>query len=137
MQFPRAWEGERDAPALISASQVPYAPALQAGAFRRQVYQQGPEIARFRIGSHRMVRPPWSAHRFFPLPRYSLKPSEKRWESTCQCSVPLLGCAQKAKIPLTAVSGLFRSFLPGTHTQSRVNPTHGSEWMVQILSIFQ
>src|SRR5258705_9759135 len=35
------------------------------------------------------------------------------------------GFAQKAKIPLRAVSGLFRSLLQGTHTQSRGNPTNG------------
>ncbi len=80
MQFPRAWEGERDAPALISASPVPYAPALQASAFKRKVYQQAPKIARFRIGSHRMVRR-LGVRGLSPLcsaAEYCVKPAEKR-----------------------------------------------------------
>jgi len=45
-------------------------------------------------------------------------------------------------IPPTAVGGLFRSFLPKSHPRQWVdasdpfysNPTHGSGWMLQILS---
>ena len=55
--------------------------------------------------------------------------------------IPILGrqnsevFAQKSEIPLTAVSGSFKSFL-GTLLQLPFrNPTHGSGWMVQVRTI--